>query len=72
MQRMLLVKNDELDEVNMFLSKGAKIVGIYPVAEAIDVNSNYGGRPNGLQIYAGNVYAYVVIEEYVANDGFGR
>lgn len=64
MERIFLVKNGELSEVNKWLQKGGKVKSIHTVSESI---SSYGYAAGGTYEsgkgkYVGNIYAYVVIE----------
>ena len=54
MQRLVLVKGNNLEEINRALTYGWKIVSVHPVAEHIS-GEGYGNL--------GSIYAYVVIEK---------
>lgn len=73
MEKLFLVKNDDLSEVNEWLQKGGRVKHISPVAECI---SAYGYSANAWSwdsgsmhdhderkgSYVGDIFAYVVIE----------
>lgn len=64
MERIFLVRNDELGEVNSYLEKGARVKSIHAVSE---VASSYGyATGDWLEhdkgVYLGDVCAYVVLE----------
>ena len=70
MEKLFLVKNDDLSEVNEWLQKGGRVKHISSVAECI---SAYGYSAHGAYYvgydhdekkgsYVGDIFAYVVIE----------
>ena len=64
MERIIWVKNGNLEVVNDWLEHGARVKSIYAVPEVV---SAYGYTSNGTLAdkngkYAGDIYAYVVIE----------
>lgn len=64
MERIFLVKNGELSEVNEWLKKGGKVKSIHAVSETISSYGYAGGETyaNENGNYVGHIYAYVVIE----------
>ena len=70
MEKVFLIKNGELGEINKLLENGAKVKMIQPVSEYI---SAYGYPASNSKIscndneekhgnYVGNIFAYIVIE----------
>lgn len=64
MERIFLVKNGNLDEVNRWLQKGGRVKAITPIAEPIVAYGYAGGRSDfsGDGNFTGDIYAYVVLE----------
>lgn len=64
MERVFLVKNGNLEEVNRWLQKGGRVKAITPVAEPIAAYGFAGGHSSmdSYGSYTGNIYAYVVLE----------
>ena len=73
MEKLFLVKNDDLSEVNEWLQKGGRVKHISSVAECISAYgySSYGAFDGGSTYYnhdekkgsyVGDIFAYVVIE----------
>lgn len=65
MERIFWVENGDLTEVNQWLQKGGTVKSIHAVSEAVSAYGYAGGRDeyeHGHGSYAGNIYAYVVIE----------
>ncbi len=55
MEKIVLVKNDKLDEVNEMLSEGWKVKSLKPVSEIVSCGAD--------DIDTGSIFAYVVLEK---------
>lgn len=58
MQRIFLVKNNELSEINNWLQKGGKIIHIQVVSQCVSSTGNDGYSTET----RGDIYAYVIVE----------
>ncbi len=72
MEKIFWVQNGDLDEVNQWLRKGAKVKIIKAVSEVISAygyhaygdykNECYYNNSAGCGEYRGDIYAYIVLE----------
>ncbi len=69
MEKVVLVKNDNVKEVNALLSQGWKVKLIQPCAQVVSAYAyGYAGGESGFANHSsghhkGDIYAYVVLEK---------
>lgn len=61
MQRIELVKNGNLEQINKLLSEGYIVKNITPIAETVAIDGVL--RTTMGQTTKGNIYAYIVLEK---------
>ena len=70
MEKIYLIKNGDLREINKLLENGSRVKMIQPVSEAIaaygypasNSSMSFNDNKEARGSYVGNFYAYVVIE----------
>lgn len=64
MQKIFLVEDNDLSEVNQYLKEGGEVVMIQAVSESVAAYGYAGGECcyHGHDIQTGHVYAYVVLD----------
>lgn len=63
MEKVFLVRNNELEEINRILSKGGSIKMIQPVTEMVSSYGYAGGETSYSDAghVSGNIFAYIVV-----------
>ena len=64
MEKIFLVKNSDLTDVNTCLENGGRVKAIHAVAESVSAYGCVSGGSSGYyhDKYTGNIFAYVVVD----------